>query len=121
MCHLQVKDRLQLVWASWRTLTPEQQRAWAEKQLGKHTPDATTAAHMRLAGCVREPIHCFDMSVLVMCAGERPLSCEEVHSPDGAARMQAFLNQPLPTLGASWVQPTGLHHEQASKHPNQLK
>jgi hypothetical protein len=32
---LQVKDRLQQVWASWRKLNPQQQRAWADKQLGK--------------------------------------------------------------------------------------
>jgi hypothetical protein len=39
---LQVKDRLQLVWSSWRKLTPEQQRSWAEKQLGKHRACAAT-------------------------------------------------------------------------------
>lgn len=32
---LQVKDRLQQVWANWRKLTPQQQRTWAEKQLGE--------------------------------------------------------------------------------------
>lgn len=46
---LQVKDRLQQVWANWRKLTPQQQRTWAERQLGELSGTCRPTTTNRLA------------------------------------------------------------------------